>query len=391
MRNIQNISRMYGVLAIRWVIEMKKYIKIVLLVSAIAFGLYTFLFIANSGEAFRNFITNELFVANEYEYGNVVHQTLLPYWTRIYRVIFIATIIVVSLFVCLLKFLSDRKADQHDDALLQLMESTLTNFRDGREYPRLPKKFSGLDALLLQIRTKEEKQIDTIEKQTQQKNDLISYLAHDMKTPLASVIGYLSLLHDVHDIPKEQNDAYIGIALDKANRLELLIDEFFDITRFNLHDIVISRGKIQMRFLFEQLREQFYPVLIKEHKEITLDMPEDLVYYGDADKLARAFNNILKNAISYSYQDTKIAIQSELSEKELTICFHNHGDEIPKQKLDLIFEKFYRLDKARSTNSGGAGLGLAIAKEIVTAHGGNIHAESSLKETVFIVRLPVVH
>ena len=188
-----------------------------------------------------------------------------------------------------------------------------------------------------------------------------------MKTPLASVIGYLSLLHDVKDIPKEQNDAYIQIALDKANRLESLIDEFFDITRFNLHDIVISRGKIQMRFLFEQLREQFYPIMLKQHKEIILNMPEDLVYYGDGDKLARAFNNILKNAISYSYEETKIFIECHQDEHTLTLYFHNQGDEIPKQKLDMIFEKFYRLDKARSTNSGGAGLGLAIAKEIVEA------------------------
>ena len=96
----------------------------------------------------------------------------------------------------------------------------------------MSEELAPIDSLLMQIRNKEDKQIQTIEKQTQQKNDLISYLAHDMKTPLASVIGYLSLLHDVKDIPKEQNDAYIQIALDKANRLESLIDEFFDIIRF---------------------------------------------------------------------------------------------------------------------------------------------------------------
>ena len=228
-----------------------------------------------------------------------------------------------------------------------------------------------------------------LEKQTQQKHDLISYLAHDMKTPLASVIGYLNLLNDVKDIPQPQKEAYLRITLDKADRLEGLIDEFFDITRFNLHDIVISRGKLQLDFLLEQLKEQFYPILRAQHKQLHLDIAEGAVCYGDADKLARAFNNILKNAISYSYPNTEIHVQVTCDETNTVLKFLNQGDEIPKQKLDIIFEKFYRLDQARSTASGGAGLGLAIAKEIIEAHDGHIYAQSNLQETVFIVELPL--
>lgn len=367
---------------------MKKYSKMILSVLAFFTGLYIILNFIGGG-AIRTWLSNNLFYESSYEYEGIVYHSTTPYWSKIYLFSFVLAITFSILFLVLLRYLVEKKTLAYRNDVMRLMERTLGAFRDGKEYLELPKEYSSLEALLLQVRSKEEKQIDTIEKQMRQKNDLISYLAHDMKTPLASVIGYLSLLHDVHDIPKEQNDAYIKIALDKANRLESLIDEFFDITRFNLHDIVISRGKIEMCFLFEQLREQFYPILIKEHKEIFLDMPEHLIYYGDADKLARAFNNILKNAISYSYQNTNIRIETRQTESHLEFFFHNYGDEIPKQKLNLIFEKFYRLDKARSTNSGGAGLGLAIAKEIIHAHDGTIEAQSSMRETVFIVKLPV--
>ena len=144
-----------------------------------------------------------------------------------------------------------------------------------------------------------------------------------------------------------------------------------------------------MDFLLEQLKEQFYPILRAQHKQLHLDIAEGAVCYGDADKLARAFNNILKNAISYSYPNTEIHVQVTCDETNTVLKFLNQGDEIPKQKLDIIFEKFYRLDQARSTASGGAGLGLAIAKEIIEAHDGHIYAQSNLQETVFIVELPL--
>lgn len=222
----------------------------------------------------------------------------------------------------------------------------------------------------------------------QRKNDLITYLAHDLKTPLASVIGYLSLLEEAPDMPAEQKAKYTGVALNKANRLEELINEFFDITRFNLQTIVLNKGDIKLAFMLRQMADEFYPLLAPQGRKAEIHVPESLVITGDADKLARVFNNILKNAIAYSYENSVIDISAGLQGEDVIITFVNHGDPIPSQKIDTIFEKFYRLDSARSTDSGGAGLGLAIAKEIVTAHGGTITAESSRERTVFTVKLP---
>ena len=222
----------------------------------------------------------------------------------------------------------------------------------------------------------------------QRKNDLVVYLAHDIRTPLTSVIGYLELLKDAPDLPVEQRAKYLSITLDKAYRLEQLINEFFEITRFNLQSIPLNRENIHLSYMLLQMAEEFYPILTPGGKSVRLDVPEDLSLYGDPDKLARVFNNILKNAAAYSYPDTVIEIRARQERNAVRITFTNQGPQIPEAQLNAIFEKFYRLDSARSSSTGGAGLGLAIAKEIVTAHKGTISASSGPEGTVFTIELP---
>ena len=222
----------------------------------------------------------------------------------------------------------------------------------------------------------------------QRKNDLVVYLAHDIRTPLTSVIGYLELLKEAPDLPVEQRAKYLSITLDKAYRLEQLINEFFEITRFNLQSIPLNRENIHLSYMLMQMAEEFYPILTPGGKSVRLDVPEDLSLYGDPDKLARVFNNILKNAAAYSYPDTVIEIRARQERNAVRITFTNQGPQIPEAQLNAIFEKFYRLDSARSSSTGGAGLGLAIAKEIVTAHQGTISASSGPEGTVFTIELP---
>lgn len=227
--------------------------------------------------------------------------------------------------------------------------------------------------------------------EAQRKNDLIVYLAHDIKTPLTSVIGYLSLLDEAKDMPPEQKDKYVGVTLEKAYRLDRLIDQFFDITRFNLQYISINKAKINLSLMLNQMADEFYPMLSSQKKTAVVNVPDDLILWGDADKLSRVFNNILKNAIAYSYENCAIEIEAFYQGNNVVILFANQGDIIPKKKLDMIFEKFFRLDASRSSHTGGAGLGLAIAKEIVDAHGGAIAVESNVEKTVFSVTLPNIN
>lgn len=220
------------------------------------------------------------------------------------------------------------------------------------------------------------------------KNDLVAYLAHDLKTPLTSIIGYLSFLNEVPEMPTEQRARYVGITLEKAYRLEQLIGEFFEITHYNLTEIPLQPETFDFNLLFAQLIDEFEPILKSKGNTVRLAVPQTLSYYGDPDKLGRVMSNLLKNAAAYSYPHSVITISAENTPDGLKLSFVNHGKTIPEHRLEMIFEKFYRLDDARSTNSGGAGLGLAIAREIVRQHGGSICAQSKDEITSFTVLLP---
>jgi len=255
------------------------------------------------------------------------------------------------------------------------------------------------DVTLSPVLLETEKQINTIkhtiEKQKmdlqlaeQGKNDLIVYLAHDLKTPLASVIGYLNLLNDEKQISEELREKYIAITLDKAERLEDLINEFFEIARFNLSNITLQYSKINLSLLLQQLVYEFNPILKEKNLRCCLDMKDQLFIRCDADKIQRVFDNLLRNAYFYSFNDTNIIITAFENNQNLIIRFINYGDAISKENLELIFEQFYRLNSSRDTKNGGAGLGLAIARKIVELHHGTITAKSENEQIEFEIMLP---
>jgi len=224
----------------------------------------------------------------------------------------------------------------------------------------------------------------------QRKNDLIVYLAHDLKTPLTSIIGYLTLLHDEEDISKKTQEKYLSIAQDKAYRLEDLINEFFEITRFNLTEQVLELRHVDLSRLIEQLSFEFNPMLKEKNLTCSLNIPKEFQIRCDIAKIQRVLDNLLRNAIFYSFENTDIQIQLIPGDNEYEIIFTNHGNTIPKEKCERLFEQFYRLDSSRQTNSGGAGLGLAISKEIVELHHGSIYVESENDLIQFTVKLPVL-
>jgi len=335
----------------------------------------------------RNILRGEIgnrivgFLVTAFHFTNWEAQTIYHLMIRNNMYMILFGVILISLFIFSVSWFTkyfdeviagmDKLAEESDDEItlspeLDFMENKLNQIKGNLE----KQKKAALDA-------------------EQRKNDLVVYLAHDIKTPLTSVIGYLSLLDEAPDMPPEQKAKYVGITLEKAYRLEQLIDEFFEITRFNLQTIVLNKEKINLRFMLQQMADEFYPMLTPQGKQVSVNVPDGLTLWGDADKLARVFNNILKNAIAYSYENSVIDISAKQQDKNVVITFTNQGNPIPQGKLDSIFEKFYRLDTSRSTSTGGVGLGLAIAQEIVTAHDGTISVESNPENTTFTVKLPL--
>lgn len=235
--------------------------------------------------------------------------------------------------------------------------------------------------------TLKRQELESIEGE-KKKNDLVLFLAHDLKTPLTSIVAYLSMLDSHPDMDPEEREKYTHIALEKSMRLGELINEFFDITRYNLQNIELEPIDINLSLMLEQLADELYGVLQEKELTCEVDVEENLVVFGDPDKLARVFDNILRNAISYCYRNTKIQISAQMKRGDIEIIFTNEGDKIPGDMLQTIFEKFYRVDGSRSSGTGGAGLGLAIAKEIVELHQGRVRAKSDDLKTQFIVTLP---
>lgn len=361
----------------------KKIVGIILFVAAVSY-IFDDLFNGIIADWFtKNFIWTEASYDESILYSGI-------YWNKL-KYFLICCLTVVSLILVfgvsfLNKMYAQKKKKETIDTLADELEQFLEN---GGDLSVFSKEFSSISLPISKLqRTAMEKE-RLLEQEMQQKNDLITYLAHDLKTPLASVIGYLCLLDETSDLPQPIREQYTQITLEKAYRLEQLINEFFEITRYNLHTIVINPGKIHIRQMLLQMADEFYPILEEQHKGITVEAPADFTFVGDADKLARVFNNILKNAASYSDPGSTIQIHVQPCESEVILSFTNEGTPIPKHLCQTIFEKFYRLDSSRSSKTGGSGLGLAIAKQIVEAHHGTIAVKSDVEHTTFTVTLPL--
>ena len=250
------------------------------------------------------------------------------------------------------------------------------------------RRWRRVDRELKAVRDELEIQREAARQEQKRKKDLVAFLAHDLKTPLTSVVGYLTLLSDKPGLYPAERERYTAVALEKARRLESLLEEFFDISRMELHQDSDKRETVQLTLLLEQITDDFYPLLENKGLKLEADIAPGLAAVGDADKLARVFDNVLRNAVSYSHEGGTIRLTASLEEGRVHIRIANRGLGIPEKELSNIFERFYRLDAARSTRTGGAGLGLAIAKEIVDSHGGSIAAESTGEDTVFHIVLP---
>lgn len=323
------------------------------------------------------------FLINAFYLDNSDAQTIYQFVFR--NNLNIILLILMLFFLVILSRFSISWFTKYFDEISSGMDRLV---EDSADRISLSPEMDFMENRLNTIKDKLEKQKKAAQEAEQRKNDLVVYLAHDIRTPLTSVIGYLSLLDEAPDMPMEQRAKYTHITLDKAYRLEKLINEFFEITRYNLQQIKLEKETIDLYYMLVQMTDEFYPILSKKGNTTVLHADENLTVYGDPIKLARVFNNILKNAAAYSYPNTEIVISAKEINGYMKIVFENQGNTIPPDKLAAIFEKFYRLDEARTSGTGGSGLGLSIAKEIVTLHGGTIEAKSKENTITFTVTLP---
>lgn len=229
------------------------------------------------------------------------------------------------------------------------------------------------------------------------RKEFITCIAHDLRTPLTSVIGYLQLVmakaHASRSNEELQikNEEYVKIAYEKAIRLQGLIEELFSFTKTDSTELRLHLTEIDVVKLMEQLADECYPSLQEAGLALEFKTSAEVIKIeADGELMARAIANLLTNGIKYGKDGKKIIIDlyRENENSDLHIRIINYGRLIPEKDIDHIFDKFYRVEDSRSLQTGGAGLGLAITQNIVELHGGSVNVKSDLSGTVFEIVLP---
>lgn len=232
--------------------------------------------------------------------------------------------------------------------------------------------------------------MDAERKALQDNKNLITSVAHDLRTPVTSIMGYLELAMDMehHELPERQG--YAAIALQKAERLERLIQDLFSYTKLMNGEITLQRREIDLVQLVRQMVEEFYPIFQDHDLECIYQSDcSSQIMFLDGELIARAVQNLLSNAAKYGQDGKQILVNICRLEQEIQIRVTNFGQIIPEESISSIFDRFYRVEGSRSTDTGGTGLGLNIAYEIIQLHGGRICVASSVQGTQFTIALPV--
>ncbi|WP_245186996.1 sensor histidine kinase [Enterococcus larvae] len=360
--------------------------KLLIKIGLVCFSiLFLFFLFIQSGisDVFRQFIYDFLVYNQSFEVnGEIYYETTVS--LSALKLLIVAVVVVSVVTVAITSYLIARN---RINASIQELSKSIPEFLSAADSSKTTGDLS-LDNELLKVKSTNMKNEELLKRETQRTKDLITYLAHDLKTPLASVIGYLNLLIDSPELTPAQRAKFLQITLDKAGRLEELINEFFDITRFSMQEIHLDKTTMDVVLLVQQMSEEVYPLLSEKNQQLKYEGPDSLMVEADSDQLARVLNNLFKNALSYGDPDSSIKVTISESTDKIYLSVLNEGTTIPKRQLEKVFDKFYRLDHARSTKTGGAGLGLAIAKEIMLAHDGDIRAASEQGLTTFELVLP---
>jgi signal transduction histidine kinase len=224
----------------------------------------------------------------------------------------------------------------------------------------------------------------------QSKDELITNVSHDIRTPLTSIIGYLGLLKNGAVTSQEDMLKYINIAYDKAEQMKSLANDLFEYTTLKSTKTKLNVTPINIKGMMEQVAAGFE--LEAEKKGIAFSVkarPDDLIVNADVEKLVRVYNNLISNALKYAAGASRINLVANLiNHEQVELRVENNGEPIPKDKLKKIFDRFYRVESSRNTKTGGTGLGLSIVQGGVELHGGTIRCESNKDWTSFIILLP---
>ncbi len=233
--------------------------------------------------------------------------------------------------------------------------------------------------------------VTRIEAAEKSRREFIANVSHELRTPLTSIQGYVETLLEEPASNPEINREFLGVIQKNATRMNRLTEDLLALASVESPDYKLARQPIRASALVQDAIESLGGLVVDSGVELESDGAPDQPVMADADAMNQVFGNLIENALKYGKSGKRIRVGAQLLENEVEFCVRDYGPGIASEHLERIFERFYRVDKARSRESGGTGLGLAIVKHIIQAHGGNIRAESELGAgAAFYFTLPLV-
>lgn len=335
----------------------------------------------------ENIINNSIKIQGNKDYGKFEIEKQVERFKISFPILVIILVIMGIVLFVLYFMMLIRKYINYLEHISKVMSNISEGNFDAKADIRFNDEFT-LIAKNLNKMTQDIQQIIESERGIENtKNEMIASVAHDLRTPLTSIIGYLGLVLKKDNINIDTKDKYINIAYNKSLRLQKLIEDLFTYTKFNFDDVIMKFSNMDLVKLIEQVLDEFYPNFEEFglYYKFETNKPS-IIINADGDMLARLFANLVSNAIKYGKDGKVIRIKIIEKQNEVVVKIINYGELIPKEDLENIFDMFYRVEASRSVETGGTGLGLTIAKNIVQCHGGDISVKSDFNGTEFKVR-----
>lgn len=223
------------------------------------------------------------------------------------------------------------------------------------------------------------------------KSELITNISHDLRTPLTAIIGYLDILKNKKYKDENEKNEYINSTYNLSIKLKSLIDELFEFTMLSNNSIELKLEEVNLSSILLQILGEYTPIFEDKTLGVISHIDEEIPAKIDVEKMVRVFDNILSNAEKYSVKPSDIIVEARGQLDYIYIAISNKSEHIEQNKLNKIFEKFYRGDISRSNKIEGSGLGLAISKRIIELHNGQIWAESHEDIITIYIKLPISH
>ncbi|AKP67771.1 sensor histidine kinase [Companilactobacillus ginsenosidimutans] len=301
----------------------------------------------------------------------------------------LALVIVLEIFISLhvvMKSYRQFQVKYFEEELSKIASGALDQRIDIQVNPQLQGLVTSINSLIENTN----EHIAEQRRSEKSKDELITNVSHDIRTPLTSIIGYLGLIESRNYEDLDQILKYTHIAYNKSLEMQTLVNDLFEYTNVEHANSTLSMTKFDMAQMLDQLSADFELEANKRGMEIVVNAdPERILMTGDTDKLGRVFNNLIMNAFKYGNDATHLWLNAKQTSEEVVISVANNGKPIPKDSLDHLFDRFYRVEDSRSKETGGTGLGLAIAQSMVKMHGGWIDVQSDPDRTAFIIHFPM--